>query len=336
MNCLKDYIGIRGYGPAPLSGMFINQLPGITLESIDKTSEKEQVNFVGLWNDVQDRAWLRLQKDFRAALRNRYALSGIQSFARLNTVTDVAQIVLPAAKYRGVVIDHGYDAYRSLYHRHSKNTFLSTRVESVDVHLVEAGNVTLRIFDSYGTELDSRTAAGTVGVNRIDFGKVYPAHKLFVAVDASTTKLYKADLREEDKHGCLCGLVDVCENCKPSVFAAESNLTTPGVYTKVTDFFAIGVTYGSACNYSSLICSNREEFMDIWMYLLAAELMLERLYTARMNAYTTINKDSASELRDHFSVEYEKAMKETVLGLQVNNDGCIECSPMVGVRESLP
>ncbi|MBK7882502.1 MAG: hypothetical protein IPJ81_00670 [Chitinophagaceae bacterium] len=63
MDCLIDYIGVKGCGNVkPLSGMYINQLAGISLESMEKIADKEQVTFMGVWKDVQARAWLRLEK----------------------------------------------------------------------------------------------------------------------------------------------------------------------------------------------------------------------------------------------------------------------------------
>jgi hypothetical protein len=62
MDCLKDYIGIKGCGaPAPpevpnplpegasatdyFSGLYINELPGVNLEVIEKIADEEQENY---------------------------------------------------------------------------------------------------------------------------------------------------------------------------------------------------------------------------------------------------------------------------------------------------
>ena len=74
MNCLKDYVGIRGYGAEPESGQFINQLPGISLRSIQSIANSEQVTFAAVWDDVQERAWRRLSNDFMIAMRAKYCL----------------------------------------------------------------------------------------------------------------------------------------------------------------------------------------------------------------------------------------------------------------------
>lgn len=330
MHCLNDYIGIKGYGSEePLSGMFINQLPGITLESIDKLAEKEQFNFAGVWKDVQARAWVRLEKDFRIALRNRYKLSSIRAFSDLQPVADTNDIIAVAAKYRGIVIDLGG--------MHSRS-FLTTHIDHISVILTaNAANLVVKIFDADGTVLDTFTKANAPqGTYRFEVSKKYPTQKLFVAVDAEAVPLYKAALPKGAIEKCFAEILEFFETCKPQVYAAEADKATPSTRTKKDFFYGIEVSYSAMCSFSSIICANKEEFMDVWMYLLGAEIMLERLFTSRMNRYTTIDKDQAAELKDFFSVEYEKALKETVSGLEVKDDCCIECNPLISTRQSIP
>lgn len=58
-NCLIDYIGFQVCAgqDAPESNLYINTLPGISLESIDKIADAEQVTYLGVWNDAQLAAW---------------------------------------------------------------------------------------------------------------------------------------------------------------------------------------------------------------------------------------------------------------------------------------
>lgn len=65
MECLIDYIGIKvcGNETSP-SGQFINSLPGISLESVDKIADSEQITYAGVWKDVQAEAANRFYLDF--------------------------------------------------------------------------------------------------------------------------------------------------------------------------------------------------------------------------------------------------------------------------------
>lgn len=84
MNCLNNRIGIKGCGAPATAGvtadpnafppvigvealpiLFINSLPGVTLENISALVDEEQETFLGLWSDVV----LRTLKKFEVLLR---------------------------------------------------------------------------------------------------------------------------------------------------------------------------------------------------------------------------------------------------------------------------
>jgi hypothetical protein len=90
MECLRNYIGIIGCGaPVPpviededgeevedlFSGLYINQLPGINLRSIEKLADDEQENYLGVWNDVQTRALLKFSIAFRKNIYGSYKVN---------------------------------------------------------------------------------------------------------------------------------------------------------------------------------------------------------------------------------------------------------------------
>lgn len=158
LNCLLDYIGLQacqGIYEQPVSGLYINSLPGISLESIDKIADSEQVTYVGVWDDAQQEAMIRFRIDF------------IQEI----------------------------------------------------------------------------------------------------------TKCYKIN-RE--------------------------------------------------CDYDAIACANLELLAVAWRYLLGNQLMLFRLYTTRLNRFTTVDYEQAKELRDYYQIEYEAALKQAVQLIDVSSC-CMEC-----------
>lgn len=174
MDCFIDYIGVNGgsEGEAPASGLYINQLPGVTLKMIEGIKETEQNAFVDLWNDVQQRAMRKFSKDYKGKFEN---------------------------KYVGFCCDD--------------------------------------------------------------------------------------------------------EECDPE----------------------------------TICCDNKALFVDAWMFCLGTELMIERLYSSRMNKFTTIDKEQASELKDFFQVEYEKNLNHAIKHLpKAIIDNCFECRSSVVYVERLP
>ncbi len=75
MDCFIDHIGLSTCGgayDAPASGLFINSLPGLSLESIDKIADQEQVNYLGLWHDVQINAKEQFKIDIISEINKCY------------------------------------------------------------------------------------------------------------------------------------------------------------------------------------------------------------------------------------------------------------------------
>jgi hypothetical protein len=76
MECLIDYIGLRACGnETPASGLFINSLPGISLESVDKIADSEQISYTRVWADAQAEAAATFYVDFVSAVSECYALN---------------------------------------------------------------------------------------------------------------------------------------------------------------------------------------------------------------------------------------------------------------------
>lgn len=91
------------------------------------------------------------------------------------------------------------------------------------------------------------------------------------------------------------------------------------------------------CDPEKIACDNISLFEDSWLYCLGTELMIERLYSSRLNSYTTINKEQANELKDFYGVEYEKALNYAVKYIPKETiDKCFECRTGIDYVEVLP
>jgi hypothetical protein len=78
MVCFNDHIGLSlcaGAYDVPASGIYISSLPGLNLESIDKVATQEQINYIGVWEDVQVNAVQQFKVDVMAEMRKCYQLN---------------------------------------------------------------------------------------------------------------------------------------------------------------------------------------------------------------------------------------------------------------------
>lgn len=84
------------------------------------------------------------------------------------------------------------------------------------------------------------------------------------------------------------------------------------------------------CDYEEIICNNLSRLSNAWRYLLGNQLMIFRLYTTRLNRFTTIDLKKAEELRDFYQLEYEKAL---ALAAKLVDVSACECMPCGGNPE---
>lgn len=79
------------------------------------------------------------------------------------------------------------------------------------------------------------------------------------------------------------------------------------------------------CDYEALICENRPKLITAWKYLLGNQLMQFRLYTTRLNRFTTVDLKQAAELRDFYQSEYDKALELAAKIMNVASCECMDC-----------
>lgn len=80
------------------------------------------------------------------------------------------------------------------------------------------------------------------------------------------------------------------------------------------------------CDYEGLICDNKDRLINAWRYLLGNHIMIFRIYSPRINQFTTVNLDQARELKDYYQIEYEAALKQAVQLIDVSEcTDCMEC-----------
>lgn len=98
MSCLIDYIGLKGCSTEiPPSGIYLNSLPGISLESIDKIAEAEQVSYAGVWADVQAEAESEFLMDFMEEINKCVQLSPYCDYEQM--ICDNLQFLTNAWKW---------------------------------------------------------------------------------------------------------------------------------------------------------------------------------------------------------------------------------------------
>lgn len=89
-----------------------------------------------------------------------------------------------------------------------------------------------------------------------------------------------------------------------------------------------------------LICENKDLLAVSLQYLMAAELMIERTTSSRINKYTTIDKITAQRSRLEFEERFYMELHVAVLGIDIHHSDCFEDIPdhsgFITVIETIP
>lgn len=322
MDCLIDTIGLTGCGASsPVSGLFINSLPGISLKSIESIADSEQQTYAGVWSDVQTRAAKRFKVAVTAALGKRYKMGALSASMKYKGDADTSSTTAGAAGYRGLSFDLDYPFDGTAVKRSAlQNHYIQ---EAYYYHTGVGATVTIVVKDKDTlTTLYTTTLAATAGWNTKSINQSFTARRIFLAVECTTVTTTRTDLPNSANWKHECGVWVQGETLTGSTFT-NTNQNTHG----------IGVLYSVRCSFDNVVCNNAELFYLPWWYCLGSELTLERKFTDRANKWT-LNKAEADELKAFYDVEFEKSLAQVVDGINLDcDDVCIDCGSSYNIRE---
>lgn len=334
MECLEDYIGIRGCEDSePESGLYINDLPGLSMEAIDKVANSEQRTYLGVWTDVKRRALKRFITLTRNWMGLRYQIRNLTQSANLGRLVNNsgALATAAAAEQRGFAFWLSDDTnYRisnlHVVHIQELALYLNTAVNTT----VKIYNITDRNGEQYYGDLEfTYSLTGVQGWNRIPVNMNIKADLGIWAVYDSTN-INSVSLTVPDSCcdycSCLCEQYSCCG-------ASVQGITVPNLFnaaiTKGTNTFGLSGIVSLQCSWDQFICDNRQNFSTALWYLHGYEYLYERLYTTRLNKFTTIDLEKAKVLRDEFWKIYNEEMESALSGVYIKEDCCVDCNAQV-------
>lgn len=334
LECLRDYIGIRGCGrPDPESGLWINSL-GINLENIDKIASPEQQNFLGVWDDVQTRALRRLEMAITAFFSQKYRLNKIKELVALGlTSIDTTAITPAGAQWRGFL----YKA--ALQNGEPRSLLQQLNLQSVSVYVPVAGvNVTVAAFDANtGGRLNLGSFVSTVGFNEVKVNLQTFFTDVFIGYYATFNGV-EIKLDQESACDCACS-IDCCNGVLMGATVDAATINDFDVETLETgnNTFGMRAIFSLVCSWENFACATKSYFANALWYCLGEELMYETIYTSRLNKYSTIGKDAAKERRAEFKQRYHEELQLAVDCITLDTaDCCIECNEQVIKEEVCP
>lgn len=327
MNCLTDYIGVKGCGATvPDSDIYINSLPSINLRQLQGIADSEQENFIGVWNDIQQRAQSKLLLDVSSLLRKRYKLNSfIESFKLIETIG--VDNFPAASEERGFQYDTQNNNGQII-----KSDFYAVNVEYLKLYLsaVTTNPITISINCIDTNEVlftkNILVVNQVVGWNLIKVNKTFLNQRLKFVYDATEITSVSTNQNDLINNGCGC----TNSHCGGYLKGITGSLLS-------NDSYGLVGKISLTCTYEPIICANKDLFSGPYLYLLGSEIMIERIYTDRLNEFTTVRADEAKELNDYFLSEYDQGLKNVIDGISIEfSDCCISCNNLIRVIEQTP
>lgn len=268
LNCLLDYVGVADCeGTAPESGVYLNELAGVSTRGLDALADDDKRTFLGVWRAIQARAARKMY----AELARLYADSPLMDGGRAGSDAENAQI--------GAGIPLG------LRLAQANAPYCAWRVRSVTLRVTNPINFDLNVWDAEtGALLDTFPVQAVAGKNIVSIEKTYLSTAIFIGYASIFTQTPALT----PYNACNCG-----EECGK---ISASNVLGIAPALGETAFSAgLCVEYSRYCAIEKYVCSRKDEFLTLWIAYLTIEWLEERLYSTRLNRFTSLAKEEATE-----------------------------------------
>lgn len=345
MNCLIDWIGLDSCTntTTPESEDYINSLPGIELRQIQAIADDDQQTFLAVWADVQNRAAKRFKSDIINMFSKQYTIRQIKELINMGRQIDATNVELAQANYVGHTIELNQNTADQIVN----SNYAAIFIQDINFYAIVApatDNVVVKVFDlDLGDELYTTTIVSAgAGWKRVAVNRTFNVRRIFVCVDSANIDTVEFDIsgRNYFKNWC-CGQALVNGATAP-------NTSNPIDYIQKQNTYGLSTTFSVVCQFDNLVCNNKEHFGTAWKYCLGIELMTERIFTSRLNRWTTTDLNRAKELNKYFNLMYLGGMDETTGNVSEGfltqavgtieldcHDACFECNSQINFSTSI-
>jgi hypothetical protein len=338
MSCLTDFIGLRSCTTEdPISGLWINDYPGMSSELLEKIASQDQVTYLGVWASVQRQAYQKLKTDIQTVLADmanaRLDQVIFQTSKVFNQQWQQIDPIGPEAIYKGIFASIAGGKYIGL---RVKNAYVYNSGE-VPV------DITIKYFQAQDCKLlyekEATVAPGmnTIPINQIlysDFDKINIAQ----LVDCSNLPTLDGSFID---YGWGWFNQECATRFSWWFTQGWSNfpISAPldyGIGVNWNNDNQSGIYWDAElmCSLDSFICSERNYLVDAWARLLCAEILRTKLASQRFNYFTQGNREITERNQATFLQEYQSALKGWARQLNLDRETlCFNCEDSALVQQ---
>ncbi len=325
MDCLNNIIGIDKLctPSVPESGLYLQNLPGITIRTADASTDEETKSGIDLINEKIKLAQSAMVQDAISFLLPKVKTKSLIESDRIGEYKENSETVASEIGYlTGKKISISNYPYIEIY------------IESVDIKLTSVvTDEKIFVYDLLtNTKLDEFTFTSIAGsVVNIPIKKTYKTngHKLllFIGYESDLSNSYKTNLRSTGCRNCSRTYSNRYVSFSDAKILAASSKIDANIISENTN--GISISYSLNCSVESFICKQAKLLAWALLHKTGAELMRELQYSKRLNSIVLINGKDHIELRSEFDAEYSRSMQNVLDGLRIPSDVCFECNQKI-------
>lgn len=338
LDCLDNIIGIdKVCTPSTsISGLNINQLPGITVRALDAGANEEIKSAQEFFNGKIDLAKSILRNQIESHFSDKIVHESLVEHETLGYWTDNLQLVAKeVSKLKGIQLEIDRSAYTELY------------VHSIWLQLKDAITTDIEIWDIIsGTKLDTisiTTVADTP--TQVEVNKTYKSNKqklnLIAVIDSGISDTYKTTLTA-GRGQCLdCSNGFGFRNNVLRARGIEINSASPKTLTNLSASASstngMSIVYSVKCCIDNFICHYNKTFGLPLLYLTGSLIMDEMKHSDRYNTFITIRKANNEELQEEYEFKYREALDNLLENMMLpDNDCCFRCGSRIKQVQRIP
>lgn len=310
MGCFDNYIGIRNLctpdTPAPVSGLYVQDLPGMTLEVAGNLSTNEYSGAVAFLNSKIAFAVKKVQDDLRDVWYDKLKFSPLVDVGftgQWNTGSYDAVY----AGYRGISISISRRSSSLMEIYIGRVRFLCNDTQVGVAYTITDGLTTI-----------SGTIDTTAGeVYTLEVNRSFEGEEVTITWDNTNIRVAECDTNAS---GCW-----ECSSCCNSPFADIDGSDGS------SNCYGVQAEFQVRCSEDRLMCLLRPQLGMATLYMLGMELVREMLTSTRLNTMT-LNKSTEQkavllqEYMNEYTTRMQSLRNSIVSGIDRIKDECIVCN----------
>lgn len=334
MSCWNNVIGVRGLcdpNVTPSSGLYINDLTGISMRDIDSGVNEEDKTAFTLIERKIDQAANMIQAESLAYLYNRWNYTTSSWDGQVGFWPQSLQNLPQSAVFRGIGV------------RYRQADYIAVTLTAVNLLVNYTGTVTVRVYDMItGDVLQAipvQTTAGTP--SRVVVNKKFTSNgqllNLAFLYNATAVPSYQTSLYPVyGCGGCSRGsrwqnnVLERTLEFPASGAVIEQNISG-GSWTG-----GLSIEYQVACSFESLLCAHIGQLGYPLLYKAGMLIMKEMEFSKRLNGIISYNRERNGQLVEYYQQQYDAYMSRYFEQAYMPDTGCFACRQRVRQVSRIP